>query len=348
MDAVTEMILDIFDKNPIMLHPRQPIMISLTRHIFEQQCLQPGGAEDLSTIMNRIVSGGKSIARDLREAGLTDRLGTTNERNVHGEQVQRMDARANELLVDAFRDSTIVQIVVSEEMDEPFVVAHAEGAGTYAVFVDPLDGSSNVDVNAPLGSIFSIHRLDPAGNFLKAGCEQVAGGYLLYGASTILVYTCGEGVHQFTLDSEIGKFFLSASNVHIPARGKIYSVNEGNTSQWSNNMRNAVDYFQDHDEETGRPYSSRYTGCLVADVHRILLKGGLYLYPGEVQKPEGKLRLMYEAAPLSFVVEQAGGIGSTGVERIAGIHPKTPHQCVPLIIGSREDVEVAEQFLSRE
>ena len=331
-------------------------MVSFTRHILEQPRLQGGGVEEFSSIMNRILSGGKRIARDLRVAGLTDSLGATSERNVHGEQVQRMDARANELFVEAFQDSTIVQIVVSEEMDEPFVVAHAEGAcpepvegsGKYAVFFDPLDGSSNIDVNAPLGSIFSIHRLDPVGNFLMMGCEQVAAGYLLYGAGTILVYTCGEGVHQFTLDPESGEFVLTASNIQIPARGKIYSVNEGNRHNWFKNMRKVAEYFQGHDKETGRPYSSRYTGCLVADIHRILLKGGLYLYPGEVQKPEGKLRLMYEAAPLSFVVEQAGGIGSTGVERISTIHPKTPHQCVPLIIGSREDVELAEQFLSRE
>ncbi len=322
-------------------------MVSLTRHIFERQRLQPDGVEEFSILMNRIVSGGKRIARDLREAGLTENLGATDVKNIHGEQVQHMDIRANQLFVEAFQDSGIVRLVVSEEMDEPFAVAHAEGAGKYAVFFDPLDGSPNIDVNAPLGSIFSIHRLDPAGNFLKPGCEQVASGYLLYGSSTLLVYTCGEGVHQFTLDPVVGEFFLSVPEIQIPARGKIYSVNEGNTSKWSEKMRTVVEYFQDHDTETGRPYASRYTGCLVADVHRILLKGGLYLYPGEVKKPEGKLRLMYEAAPLSFVVEQAGGLGSTGVERISTLYPKTPHQCVPLIIGSREDVEVVEHFLSR-
>lgn len=323
-------------------------MVSLTRHILDQQQLQADGAEDLSAIMNRIVSVGKQIARDLSTAGLTDSLGTTSERNVHGEQVQRMDARANALFVEAFQDSPIVRIVVSEEMDEPFVVGQAEKTGKYAVFFDPLDGSSNVDVNAPLGSIFSIHRLDPVGNFLKPGCEQVAAGYLLYGTAAILVYTCGEGVHQYILEPESGEFSLSVSNIQIPARGKTYSINEGNRYKWSQNMMKIVDHFHSHDRATGRPYSSRYTGCLVADVHRILLKGGLYLYPGDVQKPEGKLRLMYEAAPLSFVVEQAGGIGSTGVERISTIHPKTPHQCVPLIIGSREDVETAEQLLIRE
>lgn len=327
-------------------------MVSLTRHILEQEQLQADDAEDLSAIMNGIVSAGKKIARDLSVAGLTDSLGATSERNVHGERVQRMDARANELFVEAFQDSAIVQIVVSEEMNEPFVVARAEGAcpepvegsGKYAVFFDPLDGSSNVDVNAPLGSIFSIHRMAPAGNFLKTGREQVAAGYLLYGTAAILVYTCGEGVHQFTLEPESGEFLLSASNIRIPSSGKIYSVNEGNRYKWSKNMMKVDDYFHVHDKTTGRPYASRYTGCLVADVHRILLKGGLYLYPGDVQKPEGKLRLMYEAAPLSFVAEQAGGIGSTGVERISAIHPKTPHQCVPLIIGSREDVETTEQF----
>ena len=319
-------------------------MVSLTRHIFERQRVHPDGADEFFAIMNRIVSGGKQIARDLRQAGLTDSLGLTDTKNVHGEQVQRMDARANELFVEAFQDSGIVQIVVSEEMDEPFSVAAAEGSGKYAVFFDPLDGSSNIDVNAPLGSIFSIHRLDPTGNFLKVGGEQVASGYLLYGAGTILVYTCGAGVHQFTLDPVAGEFFLSASDVRMPARGKTYSVNEGNTFKWSQDVRSIVSYFRDEDKATGRPYAARYTGCLVADVHRILVKGGLYLYPGEVRKPEGKLRLMYEAAPLSFVVEQAGGLGSTGVERISTIHPKTPHQCVPLIIGSREDVEVVEQL----
>lgn len=323
-------------------------MISLTRHILERQKSSPDRAREFSTIMNQIMLGGKTIARELSEAGLTDNLGTTKTTNVHGEQVQKMDARANQIFVDAFEGSEIVRTVISEEMDEPFTVARTEESGKYAVFFDPLDGSSNIAVNAPLGSIFSIHRLDSVGDFLKVGHEQVASGYLLYGSSTVFVYTCGEGVDQFTLDPAAGEFFLSASNIQIPSSGKIFSVNGGNRSKWLENMIKTVDYFQDDDRETDRPYSFRYTGCLVADVHRILLKGGLYLYPGEVKKPEGKLRLMYEAAPLSFVVEQAGGLGSTGVERISAIHPKALHQRVPLIIGSCEDVEIVEQFLSRE
>ena len=321
-------------------------MVSLARHIRERQRLSPEVVGDVSAMMTQVALGGKRIARDLCRAGLTDVIGTTGGTNVHGEQVQKLDELANQTFMEVFEQSEIVRIVVSEEMAEPFVVPRAAGSGSYAVFFDPLDGSSNVDVNAPLGSIFSIHRLDASGNFLKQGGDQLAGGYLLYGPGTLLVYTCGDGVHQFTLDPSANEFFLSASNVHVPDCGTIYSVNEGNRSKWSADVRHVIDSFQETAPKTGRSSTARYTGCLVADVHRILLKGGLYLYPGEVNKPEGKLRLMYEAAPLSFVVEQAGGVGSTGVERIASIQPKAPHQRVPLIIGSRDNVERVEQRLS--
>lgn len=321
-------------------------MVSLTRHIREQQQLAPEVVGDLSDMMTQIALGGKRIARDLCRTGLTDMIGTTGETNVQGEQVQKLDELANQTFVEVFEQSEIVRIVVSEEMAEPFVVPRAAGSGSYAVFFDPLDGSSNVDVNAPLGSIFSIHRLDASGHVLKEGGAQLAGGYLLYGPGTLLVYTCGDGVHQLTLDPRDNEFFLSTSNVRVPACGSIYSVNEGNRSKWSADVRHVIDSFQETDPKTGRSYTARYTGCLVADVHRILLKGGLYLYPGEVKKPEGKLRLMYEAAPLSFVVEQAGGIGSTGVKRIASVQPESLHQRVPLIIGSRDNVERVEQLLS--
>lgn len=328
--------------------------ISLTEHILDQQRLHPDATGEFSTIMTQIVLGGKMIAQDLRQAGLLDILGSTGEVNIQGEEVQRLDQRANDTFVQVFESSKIVRTVISEEMEEPYTVIPAERTGKYAVFFDPLDGSSNIDVNAPLGAIFSIHRFSAtsSGNdsslYLKPGTEQVAGGYILFGASTILVYTCGDGVHQFTLNPGIGEFLLSASNITMPARGKIYSVNEGNRQKWSNGMKNYIDYLQESDAATGRPYSLRYTGCLVADVHRVLFKGGLYLYPGEIKKPEGKLRLMYEAAPLTFVIEQAGGIGSTGFERIRNIQPKTPHQRVPLVIGSREDVELVEKFLKPE
>ena len=331
-----------------------PNSISLTQHILGQCKLHPKTRGELSMIMSQIALGGKIIAQDLRQAGLLDIFGSTGEVNVQGEEVQKLDKQANDTFVRVLESSRVVRALISEEIEEPYLMVSAERTGNYAVFFDPLDGSSNIDINAPLGSIFSIHRLsvqsssDGDGNYLKPGFEQVAGGYILYGVSTILVYTCGDGVDLFTLTPDNDEFLLTKSHVTIPARGKIYSVNEGNSQKWSVGMKKYIDYLQKIDSSTGRPYSLRYTGCLVADVHRVLLKGGLYLYPGEVKKPEGKLRLMYEAAPLTFVIEQAGGIGSTGFERIQMIQPKTPHQRVPLVIGSREDVELAEQFFKPE
>lgn len=216
------------------------------------------------------------------------------------------------------------------------------------LLVDPLDGSSNTDVNMPLGAIFSIRR-SKAGQrrpvedeLLQKGTEQIAAGYMLYGASTMLVFTVGQGVHGFTLEPSIGEYVLSNENIRIPRKGKVYSVNEGNYHRWPAGTQKYVDYVKVEDKATGRPYSGRYSGCLVADVHRIMLGGGIYLYPGETAKPEGKLRLMYEGNPLALVVEQAGGKASTGMMRILDVEPKALHQRVPLIIGSAEDVSHAE------
>ncbi|NKB82319.1 MAG: class 1 fructose-bisphosphatase [Nitrospirales bacterium] len=324
-------------------------VLSLTKFIIQERAMFPQATEEFSTIMTQIALVGKIIARELSQAGLIDILGSTGATNIQGEEVQKLDERANEIFVQAFEDSHIVGTLISEEMETPVSVSTTNNSGTYALYFDPLDGSSNIDVNAPLGSIFSLHRLSslPKSNesLLRAGSEQVAAGYILYGSSTILVYTCGNGVQIFTLDPGIGEFLLSAGNITIPRRGKIYSVNEGNRWKWTSGMQNYIAYLQETDAPSGRPYTGRYTGCLAADVHRILLKGGLYLYPGEVKKPEGKLRLLYECAPLTLVIEQAGGIGSTGMERISTIHPTALHQRVPLIIGSPEDVETAEQVL---
>jgi len=326
-------------------------VISLTQHILASQRLYPEATGDFSAVMTQIVLAAKKISRDLRQAGLADILGSTGEVNVQGEEVQKLDQMANDTFVQVFEQSSLVKTVVSEEMEEPYLIARAVETGKYALFFDPLDGSSNVDVNAPLATIFSMHRLTrSSGKFsvedvLHPGSAQVAAGYVLYGSSTLLMYTCGSGTHQFTLDPTIGEFFLSARNLKMPDRGKIYSVNDGNYEKWSRAMQSCLDHFQTVDVSSRRPYTSRYTGCLAADVHRVLCKGGLYLYPGEVNKPEGKLRLMYEAAPLTFLIEQAGGIGSTGFERIAQIQPKSPHQRVPLVIGSKEDVEFVERTL---
>ena len=324
---------------------------SLTQYILQEEALHAEASGEFSALMVQIALAGKMIARDLSHSGLIDILGSTGETNVQGEVVQKLDQRANDIFVKAFQSHSMVRAIVSEEMETPHQVNGTDHSGKYAIYFDPLDGSSNIDVNASLGSIFSIHRLLPATSrdsgqeLLKPGCEQVAGGYLIYGPSTDLVYTCGGGVHQFTLDPEIGEFLLSAQNIKMPTSGKIFCVNEGNYQKWSAATQTYINFLKESDSTTGRPYAARYSGCLVADVHRILLKGGVYLYPGEVKKPEGKLRLMYEAAPLTFIVEQAGGLGSTGMERINAIQPKSLHQRVPLFIGSRDDVEQAERCM---
>ena len=324
---------------------------ALPNYIRNEQAFQSDITIDISYVMSQIALAGKMIGRDLRHAGLLDVLGLTGETNVQGEEVQKLDEQANETFVKVFDANDIVRTVVSEEMEKPYVVARARTSGKYALYLDPLDGSSNIDVDAPLGSIFSLHRL-PEGSsgeseedLLKVGAEQVGAGYVLYGASTVFVYTCGKGVHQFTLDPELGEFFLTIENIQMPLCGKMYSVNEGNYQKWHRGMQQYIDFVKEVDSATNRPYGARYSGCFVADVHRTLLKGGLYLYPGEVKKPEGKLRLMYEAAPLTFIIEQAGGMGSTGVESIQTIQPKMLHQRVPLMIGSRENVLQAQQFV---
>lgn len=325
--------------------------LSLPSYTFREQVSLSGATGEFSRMMIQIALGGKMIARELRKAGLDENLGPTGFKNVQGEEVQKLDERANQIFLEVFERQELVSTLVSEEMEKPFFIKDADGKGKYTVFLDPLDGSSNIDVNAPLGSIFSIHRLPGEGFpsseevLHKKGCEQVAAGYFLYGSSVLLVYTCGKGIQQFILDQETGEFFLSAVDFRIPTRGKIYSVNEGNQQKWGVGMKNFLHYLQEDDGPTGRPYSSRYSGCFVADVHRVLWKGGLYMYPGEQKKPEGKLRLMYEAAPMTFLLEQAGGLGSTGVERIGQLTPQTLHQRVPVYIGSPEDVMKAEEFL---
>ncbi len=329
--------------------------VTLTRHIIEEQAGEPATTGEFAAIMAQFALAAKVIARDMSHAGLIDVLGLTGETNVQGEAVQKLDQKANDSFVRAFEYSGSVRTLISEEMDNPLHVAGRlpVGArrGNYALFFDPLDGSSNVDVNAVVGSIFSVHRVSdrantvPDADLLKLGSEQVAAGYVLYGPSTVLVYTRGAGVHQFTLDPGIGEFVLSNDCLKMSARGKLYSVNEGNRRKWSQGVQRFIAQLQEKDAASGRPYSGRYSGCLVADVHRLLSVGGVYLYPAEEGKAEGKLRLMYEAAPLAFIVEQAGGSASTGTQRILDVQPTKLHQRVPLIIGSPEDVRLAEDFI---
>lgn len=311
----------------------------------------PGATGEFSALMAHIGVVGKMVAQDLRRAGLNNVLGTTGAINVQGEAVKKLDELANDTFLKVFHSSGLVCALASEEMDKPVYLAENWPQGKYMVLVDPLDGSSNTDVNMPLGSIFSILRyegqegLPTEKDLIRRGTDQVAAGYVLYGSSTMLVYTSGHGVYGFTLDPGVGEFLLSHERIHMPAKGTTYAVNEGNVHKWSPGVRHYLEYLKVEDAQTGRPYSARYSGCLAADVHRILLGGGLYCYPGEVKKPEGKLRLLYEANPLGMVVEQAGGRASTGSQSILDIEPTSLHQRVPLLIGSPEDVTCAEKFI---
>ena len=327
------------------------IPLTLSRFIIQKQTAYSGDAGELSGLLSQIGLVGKLIAQDLRRAGLIDILGTTGGINVQGETVKKLDEIANETFLKAFDHSELVCAVASEEMENPVLFPENWPQAKYMLLFDPLDGSSNTDCNMPLGAIFSVlkcerkDRMLTEDDLVRKGTEQVAAGYLLYGSSTMLVYTVGHGVHGFTLEPGIGEYLLSHERIRTPARGKVYGVNEGNYHKWTTGMKKYVDDLKVPDKNAGKPYSVRYSACLVADVHRILLGGGIYLYPGELGKPEGKLRLLYEANPLAWVVEQAGGRASTGTMRILDVEAKQLHQRVPLIIGSADDVLEAEEFI---
>jgi fructose-1,6-bisphosphatase I len=324
--------------------------VNLSRFIIEQQAGHRSATGEFSVLLTQVGMVGKLISRDLRRAGLINILGSTGETNVQGETVKRLDQIANETFLRAFEHSGLVSMLASEEMEKAMPLPQHWPKGKYMLLFDPLDGSSNTDVNMPLGAIFSV--LKHEGNvppveeqLLRKGTEQVAAGYLLYGASTMLMFTVGQGLHGFTLEPSIGEYLLSHEHICMPAKGKVYAVNEGNYHKWPAGTQRYLDRLKMTDKAAGRPYSGRYSGCLVADVHRMLLSGGIYLYPGEKDKPEGKLRLLYEANPLAMVVEQAGGKASTGTTRILDVQPTTLHQRTPLLIGSAEDVKEAEAYI---
>jgi fructose-1,6-bisphosphatase I len=325
--------------------------LTLSRFIIQKQAAHPVATGELSSLLSQIGLVGKLIAQDLRRAGLINILGTTGEINVQGETVKKLDEIANETFLKAFHQSGLVCAVASEEMEKPVLLPENWPQAKYMLLFDPLDGSSNTDCNNPLGAIFSVlkcerkDRMPTEDELVRKGTEQVAAGYLLFGPSTMLVYTVGQGVHGFTLEPGIGEYLLSHEQIRIPVRGKVYGVNEGNYHKWTTGTKKYMEYLKAPDTATGRPYSGRYSACLVADVHRILLGGGIYLYPGELDKPEGKLRLLYEANPLAWVVEQAGGRASTGTMRILDVEAKQLHQRVPLFIGSADDVLDADAFI---
>lgn len=320
---------------------------TLSRHVLEQLHSFSADAQDLSAIMTRIALAGKLIARRLSKAGLMDGvLGFTGDTNVQGESVKKMDVYANEVFISVFKQSGLVCRLASEEMDEPYYIPENCPLGRYTLLYDPIDGSSNVDININVGSIFSIRQQEgndddrTADDLLQSGRKQIAAGYILYGPSTMLVYSIGQGVHSFVLDPSLGEFILADENIRTPERGAIYSVNEGNFWQWDESIRDFTRYVHRHEG-----YTARYGGAMVGDFHRILYQGGVFLYPGTLKKPEGKLRLLYESAPMAFLIEQAGGRASTGTQDILDVVPDKLHARVPLIIGSKEDVALVESFI---
>jgi fructose-1,6-bisphosphatase I len=326
--------------------------ITLSRHIMEHTKEYPEGTGMLSGLLNRILFVSKIIAREVNKAGLVDILGYTGKINIQGEEVQKLDEFANDTFIKVLDHTGFLCLMASEENKDVIHIPkyHPQG-GRFVLNFDPLDGSSNIDANISVGSIFSIHQRKSQNgptieDCLQKGNKQIGAGYIIYGSSTMFVYSVGKGVHGFTLDPSIGDFILSHENIKIPARGNIYSINEGNYNRWDKHIRQYIDYLKKEDPETNkRPYTSRYIGSFVADFHRNLLYGGIFLYPADKKNPQGKLRLLFEAAPMAFLVEQAGGIASTGKERILDIQPTSLHQRVPLIIGSREDVLEAEKFI---
>jgi len=319
---------------------------TVQQHILDEERLYPAATGDFTQLLTSLIVAAKIISREVNKAGLVKILGETENVNVHGETVMKLDEFAQQTIYRAMGHCGHLCVMASEESEGIIPIPDGNKRGKYVLMFDPLDGSSNIDVNASIGTIFSIHRKitekedgDEA-DCLQPGNRQLAAGYFIYGSSTMMVYTTGNGVHGFTLDPSLGEFLLSHENIRTPKRGRIYSINEGNFHKWDAGTQQYIEMLKEDRKELNHPYSLRYIGSLVADFHRNLLKGGIFLYPG----PLGKLRLLYEASPLGMVAEQAGGSASTGETRILDIQPTSLHQKVPLIIGSREDVAEYEKL----
>ncbi len=330
----------------------QRSVVTIGRFILEQERHHPEATGVLTGILHELTLAAKLIHREVSKAGLVDILGDTGRENIHGEVVKKLDEYAHEVIYRAFDHSGHLCVMASEEAEELLPIPEGFPTGEYVLMFDPLDGSSNIDANISIGTIFSIHRQCTEGrdgsleDCLQPGYKQVAAGYVMYGSSTVLVYTTGTGVHGFTLDPSIGEFLLSHPDIRIPSPGKlIYSVNEGNYSRWSPEQRSLVDHLRGGDGEDAG-FSHRYVGSLVADFHRTLMYGGLFMYPADAKSPKGKLRLLYEAAPLAFVVEQAGGAATDGSRPILQIQPTGLHERIPLFMGASDLVELAGSYLA--
>ncbi len=327
---------------------------TLGQFIIEKQADFPYAKGELSRLLRDISIAAKIVNREVTKAGLVDILGETGETNIQGERVKKLDVFANEQFIAALKAGGEVCAIASEENDEIIPIDSEISKGAkYVVAMDPLDGSSNIDVNVSVGTIFSVYRrlsLKGPGNvedFMQRGTEQVAAGYIIYGSSCMLVYTTGKGTNGFTLDPSIGEFCLSHPKMETPKNGMTYSLNEGNYLHFPDGVKKYLKYCQAEDKATNRPYSSRYIGSGVADIHRNLITGGVYIYPTTTKSPNGKLRLLYECNPLAFVIEQAGGKASTGGKRIMEVPITELHQRTPLFIGSSEMVDTAMDFMKQ-
>ena len=327
---------------------------TLGQFIIEKQTDFPFSKGELSRLLADISIAAKIVNREVSKAGLVDILGETGTVNIQGERVKKLDVFANEQFIAAFKAGGEVCAIASEENDDIISInTDISKNAKYVIAIDPLDGSSNIDVNVSIGTIFSIYRrvsLKGAGvleDFMQRGTDQVAAGYIIYGSSCMLVYTTGKGVNGFTLDPSIGEFCLSHPNIQTPKKGNVYSINEGNYLHFPDGIKKYLKFCQEEDKLSNRPYSSRYIGSGVADIHRNLITGGIYIYPTTTKSPMGKLRLLYECNPLAFILEQAGGKASTGGKRIMDLPITELHQRTPLFLGSSEMVDVAQDFMTK-
>ncbi len=318
-------------------------LMSLQAHILEEESQHPGATGDFSWIMSALSLAGKAIAHKVRRARLEEVLGSHGDENVHGEDQQKLDMLANEVLVRCLGERAQVAVLASEEDETPMIIRRGADGGKYCVLFDPLDGSSNLDVGVGVGTIFSILRNEPtipdaSETICQRGREQLAAGYILYGSSTIFVLTTGNGVDMFELDPYLGSFLLVKRKIRIPLRNKVYSINEAYAAQFPPGYR----AYLEHAHNNG--YSSRYIGSMVADVHRILLNGGVFLYPPTAKHPDGKLRMLYEANPMSFIIEQAGGKAYSGLDRTLDLEPRHLHQRTSVLLGSPDEVDLVHSF----
>lgn len=325
--------------------------MTLERFIHEQEHLHPSATGEFSAILHDLSLAAKLVWREVSKAGLVNILGLTDHVNVSGDVVKKLDEFADETIYKAMDHSGHLCVMASEENEDILHIPEEYRSGGYVLLYDPLDGSSNIDANITIGSIFSLYkRVSSEGkgtlaDCLQSGCKQVAAGYVIYGSSTVFVYSTGNGVHGFTLDPTVGEFLLSNQDIKIPKKGKIYSMNEGNFRIWDNGIQRYVQYLKEEDKATGRPYSLRYIGTMVGDAHRTLMYGGIFAYPGDKKNPDGKLRLCYECNPMSYIIEHAGGRATNGKQRILEIKPTALHQHTPVFLGSEEDMNMCEEFL---